>query len=204
MSVKQKQNRKLTKAEQSAETRAIFIRVARQLFAEQGYGATSTEQILAQTGVTRGALYYQFADKADLFRAVCEQMQQEIVEQIVLAVKQTNNAWQALLTGCDVVLDMAAQRDVQQILFLDAPSVLGWEEWQRIDAEQGDGLLIFGVQRAIETGYLKPQSAEALAMMINGAINEGVFWATRSSASVERLTAVRETLHQLLEGLRSS
>lgn len=204
MNVKRRPSKKLTKAEQSAATRAMFIRVARQLFAEQGYGATSTEQILAQTGMTRGALYYQFADKADLFRAVCEQIHQETVEQIVAAVQHASDAWQAVAIGCDVVLDMAAQPDVQQILFLDAPSVLGWEEWQRIDSQQGDGLLVSGVQRAIETGYLKPQSAEALAMMINGAINEGVLWATRSSASGERLTAVRETLHQLLEGLRAN
>jgi AcrR family transcriptional regulator len=201
MSVKPRQTKKRTKAEQSAETRAMFISVARQLFASQTYANTSTEQILSSTNVTRGALYHQFADKADLMHAVCEQIQQEIVRDINAATKKAVNSFDALIIGCDAFLEAVAKPDIQQILLIDAPAVLGWEEWNRLDREYGFGLLLEGVKQAILDRRLKSQSPEALALMLNGAINEGVIWAARSSNSVENLVKVRNTLHQILHGL---
>jgi AcrR family transcriptional regulator len=201
MSVKPRQTKKRTKAEQSAETRAMFISVARQLFASQTYANTSTEQILSSTNVTRGALYHQFADKADLMHAVCEQIQQEIVRDINAATKKAVNSFDALIIGCDAFLEAVAKPDIQQILLIDAPAVLGWEEWNRLDREYGFGLLLEGVKQAILDRRLKSQSPEALALMLNGAINEGVIWAARSSNSVDNLVEVRNTLHQILHGL---
>jgi AcrR family transcriptional regulator len=203
MSVKPSSAHKQTKVEQSIQTRALFIRVARQLFAQQGYASTSTEQILAQTNVTRGALYHQFKNKADLLRAVCEQIQAEIYQEILLAAKGATDSFQALLLGCDAFLDAAAKSDVRRILLLDAPAALGWEEWNRIDREHGFGLLVEGMKQAIADGHFKTQSAEALATMINGAMNEGVVWAVQSGDVTARLVEVRIVLHQLLMGVKS-
>jgi AcrR family transcriptional regulator len=203
MSVKSDSIRKRTKVEQSAVTRALFIQIARQLFAQQGYANTSTEQILAQTDVTRGALYHQFRNKADLLRAVCEQIQAEIYQEILVATARATDAFQVLLLGCDAFLDAAAKADVQQILLIDAPAALGWEEWNRIDREHGFGLLVEGVQEAIAAGHFKIRSAEALATMLNGAMNEGVVWAVQDGDVTERLAEVRMVLHQLLTGLRA-
>ena len=55
---------------------------ARELFTERGYAAVGTEEIVRRAQVTRGALYHHFADKRDLFRAVHEQMEGEIVAAI--------------------------------------------------------------------------------------------------------------------------
>lgn len=195
---------KRTKVEQSAQTRALFIRIARQLFTEQGYARTSTEQILAQTEVTRGALYHQFKSKADLLRAVCEQIQAEIQEEILVAAQGAIDSFDALLLGCDAFLDAAAKPDVQQILLIDAPAALGWEEWNRLDRAYGFGLLVEGVQQAIADGHFKTQSAEVLAVMINGAMNESIMWAVQGDNATERFVEVRTLLHQLLTGLKNS
>jgi AcrR family transcriptional regulator len=202
MSVKRHQSSKRSKSQQSAETRAMFISVARQLFTAKGYSNTSTEEILLGTNVTRGALYHQFADKADLLGAVCEQIHQEIVGEINTEVESAKDSFDALLLGCDAFLEAVAKPDVQQILLIDAPAVLGWEEWNRLDREHGFGLLLEGVEQAIADGYLKSQSAEVLALMLNGAINEGVIWAVHSANPRENLAEVRVALHQILHGLR--
>ena len=197
------QTKKRTKAEQSAETRAMFIRVARELFAEQGYAHTSTQQILAGTNVTRGALYHQFTDKADLLKAVCEQIQQELAHDISLAAEQSQDSFAALLTGLDTYLDAVARPDIQRILIIDAPAILGWETWYEIDRRYCFRLLLESIEQAIADGFLRVQSAETLSVLLNGAINDGCCWSARSDNPREKLAELRSTLHQLINGLKS-
>jgi AcrR family transcriptional regulator len=74
-------NVKRTKhAERSEATRAALMAAARPLFAERGYAAVGTEEIVRAAGVTRGALYHQFADKRELFAAVFEQVEAEVTQ----------------------------------------------------------------------------------------------------------------------------
>ena len=70
------------KAEQAEATRAALVAAARTLFAERGYAAVGTEEIVRAAGVTRGALYHHFAGKQELFQAVYESVEQQLVEQI--------------------------------------------------------------------------------------------------------------------------
>src|SRR4051794_32456370 len=72
--------RPTTKAAQSEATRAKLLAAARALFGERGYAAVGTEEVVRAAGVTRGALYHQFADKRELFEAVFEQLEFEIIE----------------------------------------------------------------------------------------------------------------------------
>jgi len=58
-----------TKAE-AAQTRDRIVACARQVFSRDGVTNTSLEQVAKEAGVTRGAVYWHFRDKADLFRAV--------------------------------------------------------------------------------------------------------------------------------------
>src|SRR5579859_1901494 len=67
-----------TQAGRSAATRDALIAAARPLFAGQGFADVPTDAIVAAAGVTRGALYHQFADKTALFAAVLEAVEADI------------------------------------------------------------------------------------------------------------------------------
>src|ERR1700676_4009541 len=71
-----------TQAQRTAATRAVLIEAARKLFAEKGFADVSTQTIVAAAGVTRGALYHQFDDKAALFAAVYEDVERDLVADI--------------------------------------------------------------------------------------------------------------------------
>ena len=137
-------------------TRDALVRAARELFAERGYAGVGTEEIVARAGVTRGALYHHFADKRDLFRAVHEELEQELVADIGARIGGIEDPWELMVTGVGAFLDACTEPALMRIALLDAPAVLGWAEWREIDARYGLGLVSFGLQNAMDRGTLRP------------------------------------------------
>src|SRR5271154_5485497 len=125
---------KSRQAQHSASTRAALLRVARRLFAEQGYTATATEEVVRRARVTRGALYHHFRDKQDLFKAVLDDEQVKLAASIKAVAARETDPWRALMAGCHAFLDACLDSSVQQILLIDAPAVLGWEGCREADA----------------------------------------------------------------------
>jgi len=80
-------------------TRETLVRTARQLFADRGYAAVGTEEVVQRAGRTRGALYHHFRDKRDLFRAVYEQAEAEVVESIRAGASTATDAYDQLVAG---------------------------------------------------------------------------------------------------------
>src|SRR2546428_4663227 len=104
-----------TQAERSAATRAAVIAAARELFAERGYAAVGTEEIVRRANVTRGALYHHFRDKKDLFRAVHEQFESELVESLGREIAGIEDARELLTTGVRSFLDACTDPALSQI-----------------------------------------------------------------------------------------
>ena len=122
----------LTNAEQSRRTRRALLDTARATFAAQGYVAASTEEIVRQAGVTRGALYYHFRDKAALFEAVFDEVRGEYLAALRTAIAAAEgDAWQRLMTGVDLFLGGILDPTVQRIVYIDGPAVLDWSSEQR-------------------------------------------------------------------------
>lgn len=196
MSVKRK------KAEQSEHTRALLVGVARDLFAERGYAATPTEEVVRRAGVTRGALYHQFKDKRDLFRAVVEDVQQGVMQRVVAALAPITEPWQAVHAGIGAFLDACMDPAVQRIVLLDAPSVLSWETWREIDARYGFGLVRNALQGLMALGLIEEQPVDPLAHMLLGALSEGGLVIARAENPVDAREQVGASIARLLRGLR--
>lgn len=64
---------RLTREESKRRTRARLLEAAKALFKENGYSATSLEQIAEAVGVTKGAIYGHFANKEELLLAAIEE-----------------------------------------------------------------------------------------------------------------------------------
>jgi AcrR family transcriptional regulator len=127
------------KVEQGLETRREIVEAARRLFAERGYADVSIEQVLAATGVSRGALYHHFRGKEALFEAVFEATEAEIAQLVLARSAAAAGPAAALAAGADAFLDLAREKAVRQIVLTDAPAALGWEKWRAIDAQHGFG-----------------------------------------------------------------
>ncbi len=193
-----------TKAEQRAATTRRLLQVGREVFAEQGYAGASTEEIVRRAGVTRGALYHHFADKQALFAAVLADVQRDVAHRIEEAADQESGRWGQLRAGCRAFLAASLDPHVQRIMLLDAPAVLGWEAWRRLDAEHAMRLLREGLDALVAEGGISPQPVEPLTHLLSGAMNEAALWIARSPRTEQALAEATVALDHLLEGLRQA
>jgi AcrR family transcriptional regulator len=190
------------KAERSEATRSALIATARGLFAERGYAAVGTEEIVRATGVTRGALYHHFAGKLELFRAVYESVEQELVEDIgASALTSAGDPLQALHAGAQAFLDACENPAVQRIALLDAPAVLGWEQWRAIGLRYGFGLVEGTVQAAMDAGLIGRQPVRPLAHLLLGAIDEGAMLVARANDEGKTREEVGASVARFLDAL---
>jgi AcrR family transcriptional regulator len=191
------------RAEQSEATRAALIATARAMFAERGYAAVGTEEIVRATGVTRGALYHHFGGKLDLFQAVYEDVERQLVERIAAsAISSAEDPLQALHAGAQAFLDACEDPAVRRIALVDAPSVLGWEQWREIGLRYGFGLVQGTVQAAIDAGLIDPQPVLPLAHLLLGAIDEGAMLIARADDGGETRAQVGASVTRFLDALR--
>jgi AcrR family transcriptional regulator len=187
-------------ATRSASTRAKLLSAARTLFAREGYAAVGTEQIVRRAGVTRGALYHQFPAKEDLFLAVYEQVEEELTTRVAQSLRDVSTAYEALYRGIAVFLEECQTEEVQRIVLIDGPAVLGWERWREVADRYGLGLLEEVVGAAIEAGELVAVPVAPLAHLLMGALDEGALLVVREPDS---LADVITTFERLVEGLRA-
>jgi AcrR family transcriptional regulator len=192
-----------TQSERSAATRAALITAARPLFATSGFTAVGTEAIVRAAGVTRGALYHQFADKTALFAAVFEVVETELTEQsdAVVSGSAGSDPIVMMKLGAATWLDACAQPEVQRIVLIDAPAVLGWERWREISQRHGMGLVQQLVGYAISTGRVAPQPTEPLAHVLIGALDEAALYLARVPDPLRARREVGAVLDHLLESL---
>lgn len=191
-----------TQAERREATRTALIEAGRRLFPVHGYEGVGTERIVAEAGVTRGALYHHFDGKRGLFRAVFEEVERDLVERFPLEELSGVDPLGALRAGISTFLELSLDLELQQITLIDGPAVLGWEEWHQIEVRYGLGLIQAGATAAIEAGQLRELPVEELANALLGALIEAALYVARATdppAAKERMGAVLESV---LEGLR--
>ena len=151
-----------TKAEQSEATRSALVAAARPLFAERGYAGVGTEEIVRAAGVTRGALYHHFGGKDDLFAAVYEQVEAELVAEIGQVATVAADPLDALHHGA--------------AMFLEAC----WERWREIGVRYGFGLIEEVLKQGMEQGVIERQPVRPLTHLLLGAMDEAAMLVARS------------------------
>ena len=188
---------------QGAVTRSALIDAARELFGNQGYGDTSTDEIVTRAGVTKGALYHHFRGKDDLFRAVFEQVQREVSDQAV-AEFLGPDSWEALVNGCDLWVRAHLDALVRRIVMQDARAVLGADEVRAIENRYGVVALRGALRKAMHAGVLERQPLRPLALLLMGALSEGCFYIADESDPAAAQIEVADLITRMLSAFRTT
>ena len=192
-----------TQEQRSAATRQALIGAARRLWAARSYAEVGTPEIVAAAGVTRGAMYHQFADKAALFVAVVEAVEQDVVARLAEAVGASGAATPAAAIRATIEpwLDICVDPEVRQLLLLDAPSVLGWERCRDITQRYSLGMTERLLVEAMNAGQVAVQPPRALAHILIGALDEAAMVIATAEDRDQARADVGEVLRHLLGGL---
>ncbi|MAM56653.1 MAG: TetR family transcriptional regulator [Salinicola sp.] len=188
-----------SRAEMLEETRAKLIDAARAAFAEKGYAGASMDELTARAGLTRGALYHHFGDKRGLLAAVVDRLDSEMAARAHEIGQRHRNAWEGLLAEGGAYIELARDPEIQRIVLLDGPAVLGDpSQWP----SQNRCLLatMTTLEALIAEGVVKPVDVEAAARLINGAALNAALWVAASDdAGV--LARATDAFRQLASGL---
>ncbi|MEV4605334.1 Transposon Tn10 TetC protein [compost metagenome] len=193
--------------EKMEENRAKLIAAARKAFAEKGYANAPMDDLTAEAGLTRGALYHNFGDKRGLLAAVVDQLDGEMAARArEIAEKKAGgdegDIWQALLAEGAAYIEMALDPEIQRIVLLDGPAVLGdpsqWPSQNSCLAETRKG-----VRSLVENGIMKPVDIEAASRLLNGAALNAALWVAASDNPAEVLPKAVEAFAMMAGGLKA-
>ena len=187
---------------ESTGNRQKLMAAARTLFAERGFSAVSVDEIAAKASLTKGAVYYQFKDKRDLFRAACSALIDEIAAHVLQGtMAQVDHHVDEILTGSGALFDAYEGREARQLLLIDGPAVLGMSEWitmqGRLRVELGEHALY----HLADAGLVAAELVPALAHLLSGAFRQGVLQIAASDDPESTSADVRAAYRRLALGL---
>jgi AcrR family transcriptional regulator len=188
------------RVETMEENRGKLIAAARKAFAEKGFAAASMDELTADAGLTRGALYHNFGDKKGLLAAVVNQIDDEMAARAREIAAGSGDEWQGLLAEGAAYIEMALDPEIQRIVLLDGPAVLGDpSQWP----SQNSCLVVTqqAVERLLAQGVLKPLDAEATARLVSGAALNAALWVAASNEPQVVLPKAIAAFRALAEGL---
>ena len=177
----------------------LLEEVARELFEVRGFGDISAEEIVADAGVARGALYHHYGGKEGLLEAVAEAAMRRLHDNIAKASLGASHPLGALKLGMQRFFELATAPRVQRVPFVDAPAVLGWQRWRKLDERYGFGLLKQGVDLAIAAGQLRPQASELVAHILLSATIEAAMLIANSPCKAELRDEAQAILARLID-----
>jgi AcrR family transcriptional regulator len=183
-----------------AETRAKLIAVGRKAFATKGYADSSMDDFTAEAGLTRGALYHHFGDKAGLLAAVIAEIDAEMTERLRKVSLAAGNRWDGFVAENIAYLELALEPEIQRVVLRDGPAILGDPSaWPT--ALNCVAMISSSIKALQEEGIVRNIDAEAAARLITGASTYAAQWIAGSADPEATLKKAVPAFTTILEGL---
>ena len=183
------------------ETREQFVRVATRLFTTHGYEGTSIETVLQETGASRGSLYHHFPGKEALFRAVLQDLEVRVIAEVTGEVAELTDPVEALRTACLGWIRLAGDPEVQQIVLIDAPAVLGWQRFRELDEQNVLGQFRSALAAASAMGRVEARHVDVFSHLVLAAVNEAAMLVARSPDPAAAMPGAQDAFEEFLRRL---
>lgn len=186
------------------KTREDLIDAAARLFEQDGYAKTSTNDICKVLGITKGALFHHFKSKQDVFLEVWTRLQVSMdqdARDAAIQARSLDDPYSAFLAGCKVYLQYATRSDYQKIVLIEGPAILGLSGWYERDHDLGTQNVHAGIRYLAKKGIVAEQRVDALAVMVQSALNGAGFALARAEKGVT-IDSVYDAFEVMVKSLR--
>lgn len=190
-----------TQAERTEATTSALVDAARELFARDGYAATSLDAVAAKARVTKGAVYHHFQGKQQLFEAVFVREVGRLSDTMTAVYAGKRDPWDAFEACCRAFLDECLEPGLQRIMLLDAVAATGWEGVRRMEAPMLE-MMEIAIARAAEAGRIEQRPPGPLAVFLYGALCETAMSVARADNPKSAQRKAVSELSRVLDGLR--
>jgi AcrR family transcriptional regulator len=190
----------------SEERRGQIIEAALARFTRHGYANTTMDHIAAESGLSKGAIYWYFESKDDLFQAAANSVMEELVERSMAAMMGCQTATEQLRVGARCLVDLC--RDIESYFGL---IIEFWTQSERRDeatAFWSDMIRQYHLaveaifEAGVQAGEFKPVDTEALSWMIMAAYDGlAAYHMMMPEIDMERIS--EGFIEALMEGLKS-
>ncbi len=183
--------------------REKLVQAATNLFIERDYDSVATDDILRRAGVSRGAMYHHFGAKLDLFEAVYEHGESELVAHFAEVLGPATSPYEALVRATSAYLTLCETSPyLRRIGLGQARTVLGWERWRHAAMRHGLGLVIALFQAAMHSGELQPRDPEITGQLLLATLIEGALLVIAAADPPAVRASVEDLILVFLDGLR--
>jgi len=193
------------RAQYSASTKRALVDVAQELFTEQGYAATSLDQIVAGARVTKGALYHHFSGKQALFEAAFERIEAAAGETVQQALQGQRDPWAKAQAGLEAFLEVVQQAGYRRMVIQDGPSVLGYERFREQEERSTFATVVEIVRAVLSAGTweLEEEMLQTFTRIFFGAMSSAGASVATSDDPAAAAARVETAIGFILAGLRS-
>ncbi len=189
---------------QAEATRTALVDAGRALFGSVGFHDAGIPELAERAGVTRGALYHHFASKDGLFEAVFRDVALDVkVQAQALVADLKGDTWAQLVGGLSNYLRiLAASVEVQRILMIDGPAVLGWDRWRQAQTDSILGDTLTTLEMLAEQHVIDHPDLGGLALLIHASLNEAALAIAHDNDHQGASSRMTAALVVLLRGMR--
>jgi AcrR family transcriptional regulator len=192
-----------------SSARERLLESAKRLFSQKGYYATSVEDIVESAGLSKGAFYFYFKSKEELFKILVEEMHLNIMKRLENFLERDLPLEDALIEHAKVFLeDIYQNRHIAQIfLFQLVGTNEEFRELYYTKVSHLRELLAKMVDRAIQRGEITYKNAENTVNLYAGFLRtlvlEYVF--KEREPDLERVKSLaQEGVKVLFRGLKNA
>lgn len=183
-------------------TRAALLEAATERFAQDGYAATTIDDIASSARVSKGAVYYHFPDKAQLFEAAFRDGQQQLLTKVAEAAAGQPDPWDQLDAAVGAYLEYTVADATHRALLQQAPQAIGADRCREIDEQLGLPVLLTALNNLHGTGELTASPTEMLARVLFSSLCEAAMTAGAAPDTLQAQSQARAALRAITSGLR--
>jgi AcrR family transcriptional regulator len=111
--------RKPAVTEKGGETRRRLLEAAATAFMERGYAATSLNELISATGVTKGGFYFHFASKAEVALEVVRSRDEQLQREVLAAAGEYERATEQVVAMVRALVRAIADKSKQGMAGLE-------------------------------------------------------------------------------------